>query len=179
MKEVPRKADGLSSEGKQTGFGHDEYPADFLNGENEVGGDLKEMALLEAEEKIKEHNETVDDPDDNESDVNEPVYENPDELGDGDEELEKNITEMSEELYITPLAKDRPMASCYSNSFYLKNCKGAKKWTGGWPLALELPEDQRRDTACPYTFRNETRKRIKRWPDIIGVGIAKCGTGRR
>ena len=89
--------------------------------------------------------------------------------------------ETSEDWYVTPLAKDRPLASCYSKSYYLPNCKkiGAKKWTGGWPLKLELPEDQRRDTACPYTFRNETRKRIKRWPDIIGVGIAKCGTGRR
>ena len=84
----------------------------------------------------------------------------------------------SEDWYVTPLAKDRPLASCYSKSYYLQNCKGAKKWTGGWPPKLELPEDQRRDTACPYTFRNETRKRIQRWPDIIGLGIPKCGTGR-
>ena len=86
--------------------------------------------------------------------------------------------ETLQDWFPTPLAKDRPLASCYSKSYYLPNCKGAKKWTGGWPPKLELPEDQRRDTACPYTFKNETRKRIQRWPDIIGLGIPKCGTGR-
>ena len=84
----------------------------------------------------------------------------------------------SGDWYVTPLAKDRPLASCFSNSYYLKNCKGKKKWSGGWPPKLELPPDQRRDTACPFTFKNETRKRIQRWPDIIGIGIPKCGTGR-
>ena len=83
-----------------------------------------------------------------------------------------------EDWFPTPLAKDKPMAKCFSGSYYFKNCKGAKYWTGGWPPKLELPEDQRRDTACPYTFKNETRKRIQRWPDIIGLGIPKCGTGR-
>ena len=55
--------------------------------------------------------------------------------------------------------------------------KGKEGWTGAWPAPLELPLDQRRDTACPYTFRNETRNRIKRWPDIIGIAAPKCGTG--
>ena len=55
--------------------------------------------------------------------------------------------------------------------------KGAEGWTGSWPSPIELPQDQRRDTACPFTFRNETRHRIKRWPDIIGIAAPKCGTG--
>ena len=55
--------------------------------------------------------------------------------------------------------------------------KGDEGWTGSWPSPIELPNDQRRDTACPFTFRNETRNRIKRWPDIIGIAAPKCGTG--
>ena len=74
----------------------------------------------------------------------------------------------------TPLAKERPMANCSLGSYHLENCKGAKYWTGGWPK--ELTENERRDTACPLTFKNETRERIKRWPDIIGIGFPKCGT---
>ena len=44
-------------------------------------------------------------------------------------------------------------------------------------MTSELPVNQRRDTACPLTKINETRKRVKRWPDIIGIGAPKCGTG--
>ena len=44
-------------------------------------------------------------------------------------------------------------------------------------MTSELPVNQRRDTACPLTRVNETRKRVKRWPDIIGIGAPKCGTG--
>ena len=55
--------------------------------------------------------------------------------------------------------------------------KGDEGWTGAWPSPIELAENQRRDTACPFTFRNETRHRIKRWPDIIGIAAPKCGTG--
>jgi len=55
--------------------------------------------------------------------------------------------------------------------------KGDEGWTGAWPSPIELPQNQRRDTACPFTFRNETRHRIKRWPDIIGIAAPKCGTG--
>ena len=44
-------------------------------------------------------------------------------------------------------------------------------------MTSELPVNQRRDTACPLTKFNETRKRVKRWPDIIGIGAPKCGTG--
>ena len=42
----------------------------------------------------------------------------------------------------------------------------------------ELPKNQRRDTACPFTYKNETRHRIKKWPDIIGIGAPKCGIGK-
>ena len=86
--------------------------------------------------------------------------------------LEK-VPNKTEEWLRTPLAKDRPMAICKSKG----NCKGKKYWTGSWPSKSELPLDQRRDTACPYTLKNETRKRINRWPDIIGIGAPKCGTG--
>ena len=44
-------------------------------------------------------------------------------------------------------------------------------------MTSELPVNQRRDTACPLTRLNETRERVKRWPDIIGIGAPKCGTG--
>ena len=84
-----------------------------------------------------------------------------------------SVPNKTEEWLRTPLAKDRPMAICKS----LGKCKGNKYWTGSWPSKSELPLDQRRDTACPYTLKNETRKRIKRWPDIIGIGAPKCGTG--
>jgi len=53
----------------------------------------------------------------------------------------------------------------------------SRGWTGAWPLTSELPVDQRRDTACPLTMLNETSRRVKRWPDIIGIGAPKCGTG--
>ena len=85
----------------------------------------------------------------------------------------KTIVNNTEEWFLTPLAKDRPMANC--KSWQGKKCKGRKYWTGSWPSPSELPVDQRRDTACPYTLKNE--KRIKRWPDIIGIGAPKCGTG--
>ena len=49
------------------------------------------------------------------------------------------------------------------------------KWTGAWPSLAELPRSQRRDTACPIT--PVRLDRVKRWPDIIGVGAPKCGTG--
>ena len=55
--------------------------------------------------------------------------------------------------------------------------KGKERYTGSWPSTYELPKDQRRDTACPYTYRNQTRNRIKKWPNIIGIGAPKCGTG--
>ena len=48
-------------------------------------------------------------------------------------------------------------------------------YTGVWPF--ELPDDQRRDTSCPMTLVKKNQVRIKRWPDIIGVGFPKCGTG--
>ena len=85
----------------------------------------------------------------------------------------ETVPNKTEEWLRTPLAKDRPMAICKS----LGKCKGKKYWTGSWPSKSELPLDQRRDTACPYTLKNETRQRIKRWPDIIGIGAPKCGTG--
>ena len=72
-----------------------------------------------------------------------------------------STTTINPEWYKTPLAVK----------------KGAEGWTGSWPSPIELPQDQRRDTACPFTFRNETRHRIKRWPDIIGIAAPKCGTG--
>ena len=56
--------------------------------------------------------------------------------------------------------------------------KGKEAWTGAWPSTKELPKNQRRDTACPFTYKNETRHRIKKWPDIIGIGAPKCGTGK-
>ena len=65
------------------------------------------------------------------------------------------------------------MAKCTS----MKKCLGKEFWTGSWPSKHELAEDQRRDTACPYTLKNDTRQRIQRWPDIIGIGDPKCGTG--
>ena len=64
--------------------------------------------------------------------------------------------------YLTPLVKR----------------KGKEVWTGAWPSTKELPKNQRRDTACPFTYKNETRHRIKKWPDIIGIGAPKCGTGK-
>ena len=64
--------------------------------------------------------------------------------------------------YLTPLVKR----------------KGKEVWTGAWPSTKELPINQRRDTACPFTYKNETRHRIKKWPDIIGIGAPKCGTGK-
>ena len=64
--------------------------------------------------------------------------------------------------YLTPLVKR----------------KGKEVWTGAWPSTKELPMNQRRDTACPFTYKNETRHRIKKWPDIIGIGAPKCGTGK-
>ena len=40
----------------------------------------------------------------------------------------------------------------------------------------EMPEDQRRDTACPKTLiKIETR--MTKLPDVIGIGFPKCGTG--
>ena len=56
--------------------------------------------------------------------------------------------------------------------------KGKEVWTGAWPSTYELPKNQRRDTACPFTYKNDTRTRIKKWPDIIGIGAPKCGTGK-
>ena len=52
-------------------------------------------------------------------------------------------------------------------------------WTGIWPHEFELPFDERRETACPMTL-NESHldtKPFKRWPDVVGVGMPKCGTG--
>ena len=103
LTEVPKKADGLSFEEKQKGSGHDEYPEDFLDGENELGDDLKEVASFEVKEEIEEYDDTEDDPNDNDPDVDDEYdYEgengNSDLDGDIDEdyniegELEKNIT---------------------------------------------------------------------------------------
>ena len=35
------------------------------------------------------------------------------------------------------------------------------------------------DTGCPVQIRNftNTKPKKKRWPDAIGIGFAKCGTG--
>ena len=49
------------------------------------------------------------------------------------------------------------------------------KWTGAWPSTRELPRSERRDTACP--IMPVRFDRVKRWPDIIGIGAPKCGTG--
>ena len=84
-------------------------------------------------------------------------------------------TKTLNEWFETSLAKDKPLTKC--DKANAKKCKGKKYWTGSWPSTLELPENQRRDTACPYTFKNETRERKKRWPDLIGIGAPKCGTG--
>ena len=100
---MPKKADGLSFKGKQEGLGHDEYPEDFLDGENELGGDLKEVASFEVKEKIEEYDDTEDDPNDNDPDVDDE-YDYEGENGDSDldgdidedynieGELENNIT---------------------------------------------------------------------------------------
>ena len=42
----------------------------------------------------------------------------------------------------------------------------------------EMPKSEHRDTSCPVTpieRYNKTRKH--RWPDAIGIGFPKCGTG--
>jgi len=59
---------------------------------------------------------------------------------------------------------------------YINTAKVAPGWSGAWPSTRELPANQRRDTACPVT-RVKNKNRVKRWPDIIGVGFPKCGTG--
>ena len=106
LKEVPKKADGLSFEGNQKGFGNDEYPEDFLDGENELGDDLKEVASFEVKEEIEEYDEydpNDNDPGDDEGDVDDE-YDYEGENGDSDldgdidedynieGELENNIT---------------------------------------------------------------------------------------
>lgn len=103
LKEVPKKADGLSFEEKQKGSGHDEYPEDFLDGENELGDDLKEVVSFEVKEEIEEYDDTEDDPNDNDPDVDDE-YDYEGENGDSDldgdidedynieGELENNIT---------------------------------------------------------------------------------------
>ena len=58
----------------------------------------------------------------------------------------------------TPLAKDMPMAKRTS----MKKCQGKEFWIRSWPSKHELAEDQRRDTACPYTLKNDTRQKIQR-----------------
>ena len=100
---MPKKADGLSFEGKQKNLGHDEYPEDFLDGENELGGDLNEVASFEVKEDIEEYDDTEDDPNDNDPDVDDE-YDYEGENGDSDldgdidedynieGELENNIT---------------------------------------------------------------------------------------
>ena len=36
----------------------------------------------------------------------------------------------------------------------------------------------RRDTACPMTPKDRFKKNLEyRWPDAIGIGFPKCGTG--
>ena len=40
-----------------------------------------------------------------------------------------------------------------------------------------MPESERRDTACPVTKDIKGRKRIEKYPDVIGIGVPKCGTG--
>ena len=92
---MPKKADGLSFEGKQKSLGHDEYPEDFLDGENELGGDLQEVASFEVKEEIEEYDDTEDDlndndPDDGENDVDDE-YDYAGENGDSD--LDENIDE--------------------------------------------------------------------------------------
>ena len=83
LKEVPKKADGLSFEGNQKGSGNDEYPEDFLDGENELGDDLKEVASFEVKEEIEEYDDTEDDPNDNDPDFDDE-YDYEGENGDSD-----------------------------------------------------------------------------------------------
>ena len=33
------------------------------------------------------------------------------------------------------------------------------------------------DHACPFTIRASTKPRVHRVPNVVGVGLAKCGTG--
>ena len=39
-----------------------------------------------------------------------------------------------------------------------------------------MDRSEQRDTACPYTL-NFNGNRTERWPDAIGIGFSKCGTG--
>ena len=107
---MPKKVDGLSFEGKQKSLDHDEYPEDFLDGENELEGDLKEVASFEIKEEIEVYDDTQDDPNDNDPDDDEndvdddPEYDYAGENGESDldedldedynieGELENNIT---------------------------------------------------------------------------------------
>ena len=42
----------------------------------------------------------------------------------------------------------------------------------------EMPESEHRDTSCPVTPIGRYEKpRRHRWPDAIGIGFPKCGTG--
>ena len=40
-----------------------------------------------------------------------------------------------------------------------------------------MPLSDHRDTACPYTKLPKS-KRLERYPDIIAIGMPKCGTGK-
>jgi len=51
-------------------------------------------------------------------------------------------------------------------------------FTGVWPILSEMPLSGHRDTACPMTHtERSTKKLTKKWPDAIGIGFPKCGTG--
>ena len=52
------------------------------------------------------------------------------------------------------------------------------RFSGVWPMLSEMPYREHRDTACPLTPKDRFKKKlIKRWPDAIGIGFPKCGTG--
>ena len=41
-----------------------------------------------------------------------------------------------------------------------------------------MPESEHRDTSCPVTpIERYQKPRRHRWPDAIGIGFPKCGTG--
>lgn len=55
---------------------------------------------------------------------------------------------------------------------------GPEGFSGGWPKLEEMALSEHRDTACPRTPNDRFKKElIQRWPDAIGIGFPKCGTG--
>lgn len=70
-------------------------------------------------------------------------------------------------LNISKLYYDTPMAKPPKGSY--------SGFTGAFGLLSEVPLSRHRDTACPKTLKSTTG-RIQRYPDVIGIGFAKCGT---